>query len=114
MANHHEAYQLQQSDHYDFTSLWRSHCNLTPNLSVSDGSQPPLVFDLSQAERAGSGSLHRRVRRPFSMTAPAPAIQANLHQEYLRGNRSLWRQCASISNLEVSLLDRLGAPLRPH
>jgi len=30
-----------------------------PNTQVSDRSQPPLVFDLSPGEQAGSGSLHR-------------------------------------------------------
>ncbi len=33
-----------------------------PNGKVSDGSQPPMTFDLSLSESAGSRSLHRRVR----------------------------------------------------
>src|SRR5437879_5921473 len=85
---------------------------MSPNNQVSGRSQQPPRVDLSVAKPAGSGSLHRRVRRPFSMSDPAPAIQATLHREYLRGNRSLWRQGASIANLEVSLLDRSASPLR--
>ena len=34
----------------------------TPNAKVSDGSQPPLTFDLSLSETAGSRSLDRLVR----------------------------------------------------
>ena len=33
-----------------------------PNAKVSDGSQPPMTFDLSLSESAGSRSLHRLVR----------------------------------------------------
>ncbi len=32
------------------------------NEKVSDGSQPPMTFDLSLSESAGSRSLHRLVR----------------------------------------------------
>ena len=32
-----------------------------PNAKVSDGSQPPVTFDLSLSETAGSRSLHRLV-----------------------------------------------------
>jgi hypothetical protein len=32
------------------------------NDQVSDGSQPPVTFDLSLSESAGSRSLHRLVR----------------------------------------------------
>jgi hypothetical protein len=32
-----------------------------PNAKVSDGSQPPMTFDLSLSESAGSRSLHRLV-----------------------------------------------------
>ena len=34
----------------------------TPNAKVSDGSQPPMMFDLSLSETAGSRSLDRLVR----------------------------------------------------
>src|SRR5204863_3573491 len=33
-----------------------------PNAKVSDGSQPPLTFESSLSETAGSRSLHRLVR----------------------------------------------------
>jgi len=36
---------------------------LKPNAKVSDGSQPPLMLDLSLSESAGSRSLHRLVGR---------------------------------------------------
>ena len=36
---------------------------LSPNVKVSDGSQPPLTCDLSLSESAGSRSLHRLVGR---------------------------------------------------
>jgi hypothetical protein len=34
---------------------------LPPNAKVSDRGEPPLMFDLSLRESAGSGSLHRLV-----------------------------------------------------
>jgi hypothetical protein len=34
-----------------------------PNAKVSDGSQPPMTFDLSLSESAGSRSLDRLVRQ---------------------------------------------------
>jgi hypothetical protein len=36
--------------------------SVPPNVKVSDGSQPPMTFDLSLSESAGSRSLHRLVR----------------------------------------------------
>ncbi len=39
-----------------------------PNVKVSDGSQPPLTFDLSPRESAGSRSLHRLVVLSISST----------------------------------------------
>lgn len=33
-----------------------------PNVQVSDGSQPPMTFDLCLSESAGSRSLDRLVR----------------------------------------------------
>ena len=35
---------------------------LSPNAKVSDGSQPPMMFNLSLSETAGFRSLHRLVR----------------------------------------------------
>jgi hypothetical protein len=35
---------------------------LPQNTKVSDGSQPPVTFDLALSESAGSGSLGRLVR----------------------------------------------------
>jgi hypothetical protein len=32
---------------------------MSPNAKVSDGSHPPMTFDLSLSESAGSRSLHR-------------------------------------------------------
>jgi hypothetical protein len=36
---------------------------MSPNVKVSDGSQPPVALDLSLSESAGSRSLDRRVGR---------------------------------------------------
>jgi len=37
--------------------------HVTTNAKVSDGSQPPMTFDLSLSESAGSRSLDRLVER---------------------------------------------------
>lgn len=45
------------------SDVWNVHDRATsPNAKVSDGNQPPLTFDLSLSESAGSRSLHRLVR----------------------------------------------------
>src|SRR5438128_755447 len=41
------------------------------NNKVSDGSQPPMMFDLSLSESAGSRSLHRPVGFPIGHTTRA-------------------------------------------
>ena len=42
------------------------------NAKVSDGSQPPMTFDLSLSESAGSHSLHR-----LAPSFPVPALKLN-------------------------------------
>jgi len=54
---------------------------ITSNEKVSDGSQPPVTFDLSLSESAGSRSLHRLVGQfefdwlPESKASQATSIQ---------------------------------------
>jgi len=49
----------------NITTFWISFSVviLPPNAKVSDGSQPPMTFDLSLSESADSRSLHRLVVR---------------------------------------------------
>ena len=48
-----------------------------PNAKVSDGSQPPMTFDLSLSESAGSRSLHRLVGPSYFLNAlPFPRLHS--------------------------------------
>jgi hypothetical protein len=52
----------QKQGNYGANNLPLIHkCATTPNVKVSDGSQPPLTFHLFLSDSAGSGSLHRLV-----------------------------------------------------
>src|ERR1035437_490813 len=46
---------------------------LSPNVKVSEGSHPPMTFDSSLSESAGSASLDRLVRCPL---LPCPKAQS--------------------------------------
>jgi hypothetical protein len=50
-----------------------------PNAKVSDGSQPPMTFDLSLSESAGSRSLHRLVRKSFLLFGRPNVYEFQFH-----------------------------------
>src|ERR1043165_7069852 len=65
--------------------------HIRANEKVSDGSQPPLVFDLSLSEPAGSRSLHRLVDHTVILSPESPprflrwwGRDANIVLEYHR------------------------------
>jgi len=61
MANALAAKLEMEAAETKITRLIRMHRLEKPNAKVSDGSQPPMAFDLSLSESAGSRSLDRLV-----------------------------------------------------
>src|SRR5438093_12382710 len=67
------------------------------NNGVSDRSQPPLAFDLSQRESAGSDSLHRHCWAQLEIDLGSLSLYPFEH--CIRTHIFPWRTCGQNPNL---------------